>query len=182
MTVTEVEPLLSDALRMTASGKRGPASRRWGLSYLGGLLLWALWALLMRGSGMLWDDYASLFWMPPAMGAAFGIYFIFWAREKLPAFYDENRLNFYCDGIFRMNLPGVVFNNRSWPHILSAARCWCCAVMAGWPPLYFLLRRLIALLPPLSQTAMLLILLPAALGALLGGLFLPILFIGRKYQ
>lgn len=181
MTVTEVEPLLNDALRMTALKNRGPFSRRWGLLYLGGLLLGMLFLLLPQAAGMRWDDYASLLWLPPAMGAGFGLYFIFGAQEKLPAFYDENRLSFYSDGIFRMNLPGVAFNNRSWPHILFAARCWCCAVMAGWPPLYFLLRRLLALFP-LPEKAMLLILLPIALGAILGGLFLPIFFAGRKYR
>lgn len=45
------------------------------------------------------------------LGACFGIYFCFFAKEKLPAYYDENRICVYTDGLFEMNLPGLSFNN-----------------------------------------------------------------------
>ena len=66
------------------------------------------------------------------MAACFGAYYCFFAKEKLPAFYDQNKINFYSDGALRMNLPGVYFNNRNWPHILRACRTWTCVTMAAW--------------------------------------------------
>ena len=45
------------------------------------------------------------------LGAAFGIYFCFFAKEKLPTYYDENRICVYTDGLFEMNLPGLSLNN-----------------------------------------------------------------------
>ena len=38
------------------------------------------------------------------LGAIFGIYFCFLVKEKLPAYYDENHISAYTDGIFEMNL------------------------------------------------------------------------------
>ena len=35
-------------------------------------------------------------------------------KEKLPAYYDENRICLYTDGLFEMNLPGLPLNNRNW--------------------------------------------------------------------
>lgn len=56
----------------------------------------------------------------------FGLYFMFFAKDRLPNYHDENRINAVSDGPFRMNLPGVSINNSNWPHILHAARLWCC--------------------------------------------------------
>ena len=68
------------------------------------------------------------------LGAFFGIYFCFVIRERLPRFYDENDLSFVADSGFRMNVPGVHFNNRNWPHILRAGRLWClcAAALSPW--------------------------------------------------
>ena len=42
-------------------------------------------------------------------------YFTFFVREYLPAYDDENMINFYTDGYFRMNIPGMYFSNSNWP-------------------------------------------------------------------
>lgn len=50
----------------------------------------------------------------------FGIYFWFFMKEKLPAYYDEHKINVYVDGVMHMNIPGVYFNNHNWPHMIRA--------------------------------------------------------------
>lgn len=47
------------------------------------------------------------------MGLLFGAYFLMLAKEKLPTYYDENKITSYSDGIFRMNIPGLAFNNSN---------------------------------------------------------------------
>ncbi|MGL4737409.1 MAG: helix-turn-helix domain-containing protein, partial [Cellulosilyticaceae bacterium] len=37
----------------------------------------------------------------------FGGYFTFFAKDRLPTYYDENKISYYSHGIFRMNLCGV---------------------------------------------------------------------------
>ena len=58
--------------------------------------------------------------MSVLMCAVFGAYFCCFVRMKLSRFYDENNVNIFYDGPFRMHVPGVNFNNRNWPHIVQA--------------------------------------------------------------
>lgn len=182
LTLEEVEPLVAGRLALTAreQEERRDRRRRWGVRFFAALLACAAEAWLCRGTGWLWDDYAVELWLPPGMALGFGGYLIFFAREKLPAFYDQYPLNFVSDGAFRMNVPGVRFNNRNWPHVLDAMRAWACATLAGWVPLYCLVRWAAALVLPgdLAATALLALCL---LGSL-GGLFLPVYAAGRKYE
>lgn len=51
----------------------------------------------------------------------FAGYFCFFSKDKLPEYYDEYKIDAYSDGIFRMNMPGIHFNNRNWIPIKQAA-------------------------------------------------------------
>ncbi len=109
------------------------------------------------------------------LGAGFEIYFCCFAKEKLPAYYDENRICVYTDGLFEMNFPGLSFNNRNWGKILKAGRIWAVAVMLGYPVVSYVetlifagvLRDIVDLFCALLFT--------------LGGFFIPIYVVGRKY-
>ena len=105
----------------------------------------------------------------------FGAYFFLVAKEWLPAYYDENRLNFYNDGFFRMSIPGIVFNNRSWPYILRTCRIWSvsCAVLS---PLICLAQ--LTLLPDSWLMALSFV----NLILFFAGFFVPIYVTGKKYQ
>ncbi|MDD5939043.1 MAG: helix-turn-helix transcriptional regulator, partial [Clostridiales bacterium] len=67
------------------------------------------------------------------LGAVFGAYFCFFVKTKLPTFYDENKCGLYYDGPFRMNVPGVAFNNSNWPYIVRVGRIWSCLSVALYP-------------------------------------------------
>lgn len=69
----------------------------------------------------------------------FASWFCLFSKDILPTFYDENKLNFVSDGIFRMNMPGLHFNNSNWPHILNASRIYLLGMSIGIPVLYLLL-------------------------------------------
>lgn len=58
------------------------------------------------------------------MAAAFGVYLFFFVKEKLPAYYDSNKIGFYADRGFKINIPGVSFNNSNWPYVVKALRYW----------------------------------------------------------
>lgn len=183
LTVREVEPLLTGALHMTAREREVQREHRrtWGkwflLSLIGfGAALAAVWRINPQ---WLWDDFCMLFYLPPLFGGLFGAFFVFGAKEKLPGFYDRYRINFYSDGAFRMNVPGVYFNNRNWPHILNAIRIWSCLSLGAWGPVYVAVRWALERFRLPEPTYLVLLLL---LGVVLGGLFIPIYVVGRKYE
>lgn len=178
LTVAEVEPLAIGALDGAGRAQRG----RWAARLALGAALCALSAWVLWPTGFLRDDFCALAWTPPLLALVFGVWAVFFAKGALPAFYDENRLGFVSDGFFRMNVPGLAFNNRNWPHILRALRVWCCAVPGAWPALYALARLAAARLWPGSPERQLGLLLPAMLACALGGLFVPVYVLGKKYE
>lgn len=143
---------------------------RWPLWYglslvLGAAGLWANWRL---GTDM------EALWAPVILGAFFGAYFCFFVRTNLPPFYDQYRLGMVQDGMIRMNIPGVSFNNRNWPHIISVVRCWACLTMVLLPPVALG----IWALAPAAWTQLAL---PVVLVLTLGGLFVPLIITGRRW-
>ncbi len=94
---------------------------------------------------------------------------------RLPDYYDRNKIQGYQDGYFRMNVPGLHFNNRNWPHI----RRYCCiyslALTVGYPLVFGVLRFTLPVIWAQIE-------LYVALAVMLGGLFVPIYAIGKKYE
>lgn len=176
----QVETLLKTAIGYSdeETAARRAGRRKWGLIYGAALLLGAGgWASLLLCRPDFPQAFESLFAMlltGSILGAVFGAYFCVFAKTRLPAFYDENRLGFYADGIFRLHLPGVRFNNSNWPHVLTAGRLWSAAAMAILP----LLGHLAGVLPWLSEMNV-----TAAAGVLfVAGLFLPLWTAARAHE
>ena len=169
----QVEDLVKAAITYTEEeqSKIFQNRRHWILAYFICLFVCCIELLLMHLKGELNTNdliYAC-------MSAFLGGYFCMFAKPKLPTYYDENKINIYSDGIFRMNMPGVSFNNSNWPHVLQVIRCWAVFSMMGYPILSFVLT----------------IFLPAALWQIgsygllslyLAGLFIPVYHVVRKYQ
>lgn len=68
----------------------------------------------------------------------FSGFFCFFARDELPKYYDEYKIDSYSEGIFRMNMPGIHFNNRNWRYIKRAAIRGMLISAMALPILYFL--------------------------------------------
>lgn len=103
-----------------------------------------------------------------------GYYFIF-AKQRVPAYYDENKISAYYDGMLRMNFPGVHINNRNWPYIIRTIRITVASQLMGYPLLYLLV---MICLPEIWQAWSQYI----SLAAVLCGLFIPIYVMGKKYE
>ena len=108
------------------------------------------------------------------LGVLFAAYFWLFAPERLPSYYDENRINVFVDGIFHMNMPGVCFNNRNWSHILRVCRIWSLLACIASAPVFFLLDLIPGTLQYVSTLA--------ALILYLFGLFVPLAYAARKYE
>ena len=107
--------------------------------------------------------------------AIFGLYFCVFTKEKLPRYYDENRISAFSDGFLRMNLPGVYFNNRNWPYIVRAGQLWAMIGLVASPAFFFVMTRF---LPAVWDTFAVYIILIFVLG----GLFVPMTVVARKHE
>lgn len=76
--------------------------------------------------------YQSLFAIE-LLTAIFGAYFMFFIKERLPSYFDENKVDYYTDGFFRLHTPGIYYNNRNWPYIIKNARISLMVIMVVLP-------------------------------------------------
>lgn len=143
---------------------------RWPMIYIFSVLIGGLCLCLNLTQAV--DSLSVL--LGYGMGAGFGLYFCFLAKTKLPAYYDENRINSFSDGPLRMNLPGVSFNNQNWPYIVRVGRIWSCAVTALYPLFALAMAALLHTRWPLIERYVFLLI-------ILGGLFIPLYIVGKKH-
>lgn len=137
---------------------------------VGGLEIWFLSML-----GFTFEELSvGLFTMMGLM-AGFGLYFCVFAKEKLPRYYDENRISVLTDGLLRMNAPGIYFNNRNWPHIVRAGQLWAMIGLVILPAIYFVI---VTFLPEVWDMAAVYIM----LALFVGGLLVPMFVVARKYE
>ena len=181
MDAQQVESLLKKAIGMSEEQSKPSREQRRknALIFLAGVLALALETALYFLSGhdsqaLMEDAVLSTGLMLSPMALLFGVYFWFFMPQRLPKYYDENKISAYSNGIVRFNMAGVYFNNKNWPHIVKALRLWSLLAAILCPPVLY---GLSVLAPGLWQKAGLYI----YLALFLGGLFVPIYVLGKKY-
>ena len=174
----DVEALVQETLQLLSEERRARQVRRreWRRRYglclaLVGAEFAALWVLL-RIPG---EEILYCLGLLEGMCLLFGGYFCLGAKETLPPYYDQYPVHIYSDGVFRMNFPGLTFNNRNWPHILRLCRVWLLALAVVWPLLY---GGICALFPAAAAQESAWIF--AGMAAVFS-FFLPMLAVGKRY-
>lgn len=144
-------------------------SNKWGKLYILSLVLSCIEFFISLLNGYVTTGLIVI----TGLSLIFGGYFCFFALVKLPAYYDENRICNYSDMGFEMNFPGLALNNKNWHYILNAGRIWSIASMTVYPVLNALM---VSFLPKMLFAELFIVLLDT-----LGGIFIPIYVVGKKY-
>lgn len=133
-----VERLLQKAIYMSEETPQELLARRKrrGILYAAWTLLSILEILAMQALGVrLASDIKTSLGVYEFLFVLFGAWFWIFIKERLPAYYDENKISHYTDGIFKLHLAGVRLNNKNWPHIVKAGRVWTAAAALLMPVL-----------------------------------------------
>lgn len=168
----QVELLVKKAVRYPETGQADEGKNRRAIVYLVCIGVAVMALFLLHRSGYGWSEGLQLSLL---FDVLFGAYFMLLAKTRLPYYYDENRINGVLHGPFRMNIPGLAFNNHNWPHIVRVGRVWSMMFMVGYPVCYYLLYRFFPAYAAGAERYLM-------LAASLGGLFLPVYFVGKKYE
>ena len=117
--------------------------------------------------------------MSVIFGVVFGVYACFFERDRLPNYYDENRISAYSNGFFRMNLPGVCFNNSNWRYIVKTIRIWSISILFIGPVFWFVTCFSTLFIDTLTVFSVS----SAITGTvLLVSIFVPIYIVAKKYE
>ncbi|MCI8478554.1 MAG: helix-turn-helix transcriptional regulator [Oscillospiraceae bacterium] len=171
----EVEALLQKAIHL--SEPESPATGRGRNLALMGLCLAVSLAegLVLLSLGWSISQLADALLTPQLLAAIFGLYACLFMQERLPTYYDENKLSYYCSGIFRIHMAGVSFNNRNWPHIVQAIRRWAMVMLVAYPLCYGILSQFFPVFWHIGRLFFM-------LAATLGGLLVPLYWAAKKYE
>ena len=63
----------------------------------------------------------------------FGAWFCFFAKDILPTYYDANKINYVSQGIFRIHMAGLSFNNANWGYVLTIFRVFTLGIAILYP-------------------------------------------------
>lgn len=148
---SEVEDLVNRAVRLSEEerGRRAKKSRFWRKAWVACAALAALeTTALIAGNQLSAVELWDFLLLVEGLSLGFGAYFCFFAKEILPAYYDENKVYVYSDRFFRMNLGMIPINNSNWPHIIKVGRGWLLGTSVLWPPVFWVGR---AFLPSMAM-------------------------------
>ncbi len=168
----QVEELVRRAVIMSEPQRRVRMENLpfWLLSVVfAAAVIWTV--VLLDGTGHLPVGLQLTF----ALGSVFSGLFWLYTRERLPDYYDENAISAFADGPLRINLPGVRFNNRNWPRLPRYIRWWSLLTMWLSPVLWFAGRQLAPVFWAGQGDKVLTL-------AMCLSLFLPLWYLGKKYQ
>lgn len=122
IAVSEVEGLVVGSLDLKLQDTLRQQKRNWALAFLICCLLVVGEAILLFISDLTFDRKDVL--AVTGLMLVFGGWFCFFAKDLLPRYYDGNKVNYYTQGIVRMHMPGLSFNNSNW-------RCICRLLKTG---------------------------------------------------
>lgn len=169
-----VEELVQKAIRLSEEREEKPRRARKAGLWAACLAAAGLELAVLLALGHTAGELAAGLLTMELLMAIFGGYFCLFAREKLPRYYDENKIGAVYDGFFRMNMAGAHFNNRNWPHVVRAGRAATLGLLVGLPVLY----GAAALLAPAARQYL-------GLGLAMVGLavlFVPLYAAAKKYE
>ena len=133
-----------------------------------------LFYILANERNPLYINCITCFGTLEILGIAFGVHIWLFMKDRLPSYYDENRISEYADGMFRMSMPGLYFNNKNWKPITVVLKKWNAAVLVG-VPLWCIFMLLFIKEWSVALTFSLVVLVIS-----LFGLFVPVYVAGRK--
>ena len=176
MNMQEVESVVSETLKLSAKEeeKRRRQRKWWGIIYFACVIILFLECVLLSALGYSSKQIVNNLALVECLSLLFGGWFCLFAKETLPAYYDENKIHYYNDGIFRMNIAFINFNNSNWPHILNVVRTWFTVVSVGFPLLYLTVSSISPLAWDLGKLYITLF--------IMLGFFIPLIVVGKRYE
>lgn len=107
------------------------------------------------------------------LGCIFAVISLF-LKGRLPDYYDLYKIS-HVGGFFRMQLPGVSFNNSNYPYIIFTLRIWSVAMMTVYPLIYIALSYMLGTIWASWEEAICLII-------ILGSMFIPLFIVGKNFE
>lgn len=170
----EVETLVVNSLDLSLRDAIRHRKKNWIFAFLISSGIVIAEAILLTVSGISIKQMGDSLYVSLLM-LFFAIWFCFFAKELLPAYYDRNKVNFVSQGIFRIHMAGLSFNNANWRYVLTVFRIFTLGTAILYPMICYISFLIggISLWDRVKYPAILIL-----ISGLLAGTYL----VGKKYE
>ena len=171
----EIEELVVGSLDMAVRDSIHQHRKNWILAYLLCFFISITEIIMLVVSGSSLAEMKRDILLVTGGMLLFGAWFCFFAKDILPTYYDANKINYVSQGIFRIHLVGLSFNNGNWIYICTTLKIWTLATVVLYPLAGIIIINCfnIALWDLLNKIFLIMI---------LGGMVVSIYIIGKKYE
>ena len=139
LNTDEVEKLVINSLDLSVRDTIRQRKKNWIYAFLISIGVVIAQAILMTVSGITIEQMRDSIYISFLM-LIFAVCCIF-VKEVLPPYYDKDKINFVSQGVFKIHMPGLAFNNGNWIYLLTVFRLFTLgvAILAPIPllSLYF---------------------------------------------
>ena len=125
----EVEELVVGSLDMAVRNSIHQHRKNWILAYLLCFFISITEIIMLVVSGSSLAEMKGDILLVTGGMLLFGAWFCFFAKDILPTYYDANKINYVSQGIFRIHLVGLSFNNGNWIYICTTLKIWTLATV-----------------------------------------------------
>ena len=129
----EVEELVVGSLDMAVRNSIHQHRKNCILAYLLCFLISITEIIMLVVSGNSIAEMKDDILLVTGLMLLFGAWFCFFAKDILPTYYDANKINYVSQGIFRIHLVGLSFNNGNWMYICTTLKIWTLATVVLYP-------------------------------------------------
>lgn len=174
LDTSEVEGLVVSSLDLTIQHTLSQRRKKWMIAFFVCLLIASIEGIIL----FLGETYIVTrehIFMVMGLMAIFSGWLCFFAKELLPNYYDNNKVNYYTQGVVRIHMPGLSFNNSNWNYIGIVLKIGTLATMILYPLLCLLVSQLtrIEVWETIKNSLLL---------AMLGGMLIATYIVGKKYE
>ncbi len=171
----EVEEIVVGSLDLKIQDTLKQQKRNWIFAFMLCFILTIGEVILLLMSNMTFDELRSDVLVMIGLMLAFGGWFCFFAKDLLPGYYDQNKINYYTQGAVRMHMPGLSFNNSNWSFICQLLKAGTLSIAVLYPLICLIVIHVFDLIL-WQQIKMPLI------WICLGGLVIATYLVGKKYE
>lgn len=116
-----VETLVVNSLDLSLRDTIRQRKKYWIFAFLISIGVVVIEAILLTVSGISIEQMGDSLYISLLM-LLFASWLCIFAKELLPTYYDTNKVNFVSQGIFRIHMAGLSFNNANWGYVLTVFR------------------------------------------------------------
>lgn len=169
----DVENIVVQSLDLSVKDIIKRHRKQWIIAYLIFFIIILIEMILLILSHIPYKYILEVFYICMIM-MIFGVWVCIFARE-LPAYYDNNKINYVTQGIFRIHMSGLSFNNSNWIYILYVFRIFTLSISILSPIFLYLCFMISGLNLWLNVRIY-------AIWIVIALLFISIYYVGKKYE